>query len=198
MNTVITIGREYGSGGRLIAKKVSKLLNIPFYDEELINLIVQETGLAADFIRNADTRNPIGCFSSFSFSYDNLPVEGQLLISEADIIKKVADKGPCIIVGLCADYILRHKENCARVFVSAPFDERVKRVKEEYNVNQKNIEHYVTKIDKSRAKYYNYVTDEKWNVAKNYDMVLNSTIGLDECALLIKDLVEIKEKKLNG
>ena len=74
----------------------------------------------------------------------------------------------------------------------------MKRVKEEYNVNQKNIEHYVTKIDKSRAKYYNYVTDEKWNVAKNYDMVLNSTIGLDECALLIKDLVEIKEKKLNG
>ena len=193
MNQIITIAREYGSGGRLIAKKVSKLLNIPFYDEELIDLIVKETGLAADFIRNADTRSPINLFSNISFSYDNLPVEGQLLISESDVIKKVAKNGPCIIVGLCADYILRDYDNCVKVFVTAPFEERVARVRDEYEVKQKNIEHYIAKIDKARSKYYNYITDEKWDLPKNYDLVINSSIGLDQSAKLIKAFVDIKE-----
>ncbi|WP_290770493.1 AAA family ATPase [Anaerofustis sp.] len=195
---IVTIGREYGSGGRLIAKKVSELLNIPFYDEELINLIVKETGLAADYIRNADTRRPLSFFSDVSFSYDNLPIEDQLLISENDVIKKVADKGSCVIVGLCADYVLRDYENCIKIFVTAPLEERIERAKNKYNINCKNIEHYILKIDKSRAKYYNYVTDEKWNSMKNYDLIINSSIGLDSSAELIKSLVEIKERELDG
>lgn len=195
---VITIGREYGSGGRIIGKKLAEMLGIPFYDEELINLMVKETGLASDFIKNVENRRPLSFFYDTSFSYENLPVEDQVSASESDIVRKVADNGPCVIVGLCADYVLRHKENCIRVFIHAPKKDRVKRVKEVYKVNEKNIEKYVHKTDKSRAVYYNYQTDRKWSRAQNYDLVINSNLGLDTAVKIIKDLVDIKESEYIG
>ncbi|EDS72794.1 hypothetical protein ANASTE_00504 [Anaerofustis stercorihominis DSM 17244] len=195
---VITIGREYGSGGRIIGKKLAEMLGISFYDEELINLMVKETGLASDFIKNVENRRPLSFFYDTSFSYENLPVEDQVSASESDIVRKVADNGPCVIVGLCADYVLRHKENCIRVFIHAPKEDRVKRVKEVYKVNEKNIEKYVHKTDKSRAVYYNYQTDRKWSRAQNYDLVINSNLGLDTAVKIIKDLVDIKESEYIG
>jgi len=195
---VITIGREYGSGGRLIAKKLAEMLNIPFYDEELINLMVKETGLASDFIKNVEWKRPVNFFYNMNFSYENLPLEDQVSVSEADIVKKVADKGACVIVGLCADYVLKDKENCIRVFIHAPLEERIKRVEGVYKVEEKNIPKYVHKNDKARAMYYSYSTDRKWGKAQNYDLVINSNLGLDVAANIIKDLVDMKEGELDG
>ena len=195
---IITINREYGSGGRLIAKQLAEKLDIPFYDEELINLMVKETGLASDFIKNIETKRSPRFFTDITFSYDNLPPEDQVTVSEADIVRKVATRSDsCVIVGLCADYILRDLDNLINVFVHAPMKERIRRVEEDYGEKVRKTEKLIRKTDRGRKNYYAYSTGREFAAAENYDIVINSTIGIDMCVDLIYSFVKIKEKKLN-
>ena len=183
--SIITIGREYGSGGRIIAKQVAETLGIAFYDKELIHLAAQKTGLSEEYISSSATHHKANkFFYNLIFSSDNLPVSDQLYIAETDIIKKVSDDGPCVIVGRCADYILRERQDCLKIFIHAPLEERSARAKNDYGISE-DIENFVQKTDKERSAHYDYFTNQEWGKAQNYHMTINSTVGLDMAVKLI-------------
>ena len=183
--SIITIGREYGSGGRIIAKQVADTLGIAFYDKELIHMAAQKTGLSEEYISSSATHHKANkFFYNLIFSSDNLPVSDQLYIAETDIIKKVSDDGPCVIVGRCADYILRERQDCLKIFIHAPLEERIARAKDDYGISE-DIENFVQKTDKERSAHYDYFTNQEWGKAQNYHMTINSTIGLDMAVKLI-------------
>ena len=183
--SIITIGREYGSGGRIIAKQVAETLGIAFYDKELIHLAAQKTGLSEEYISSSATHHKANkFFYNLIFSSDNLPVSDQLYIAETDIIKKVSDDGPCVIVGRCADYILRERQDCLKIFIHAPLEERIARAKNDYGISE-DIENFVQKTDKERSAHYDYFTNQGWGKAQNYHMTINSTVGLDMAVKLI-------------
>ena len=183
--SIITIGREYGSGGRIIAKQVAETLGIAFYDKELIHLAAQKTGLSEEYISSSATHHKANkFFYNLIFSSDNLPVSDQLYIAETDIIKKVSDDGPCVIVGRCADYILRERQDCLKIFIHAPLEERIARAKNDYGISE-DIEQFVQKTDKERSAHYDYFTNQEWGKAQNYHMTINSTVGLDMAVKLI-------------
>ena len=183
--SIITIGREYGSGGRIIAKQVAETLGIAFYDKELIHLAAQKTGLSEEYISSSATHHKANkFFYNLIFSSDNLPVSDQLYIAETDIIKKVSDDGPCVIVGRCADYILRERQDCLKIFIHAPLEERIARAKNDYGISEE-IENFVQKTDKERSAHYDYFTNQEWGKAQNYHMTINSTVGLDMAVKLI-------------
>ena len=183
--SIITIGREYGSGGRIIAKQVAETLGIAFYDKELIHLAAQKTGLSEEYISSSATHHKANkFFYNLIFSSDNLPVSDQLYIAETDIIKKVSNDGPCVIVGRCADYILRERQDCLKIFIHAPLEERIARAKNDYGISE-DIENFVQKTDKERSAHYDYFTNQEWGKAQNYHMTINSTVGLDMAVKLI-------------
>lgn len=195
---LITINREYGSGGRLVAKALAEKMGVPFYDEEIINMMVKQTGLADDFIKNRETKRHASFFSNLTFSYDNLDIDDQISVSETDIIRKIASRtDSCVIVGLGADYILRDLDNVINVFIHAPVKERIRRVEDVYKINHKNTEKYIKKVDRGRKRYYSYQTSRDFDSVLNYDLVINSSIGIDVCTELIYSFVQIKENKLN-
>lgn len=183
---IITITREYGSGGRLIAKKVAEALNIAFYDNELIDETARELGIDIDTIRKASQEKS----SSFAYTLNNgpliLPINDQVYATQAKIIKHLADKEDCIIVNGCANYILEEYPDVLRIFVYAPLESRVERVTNEYKEEHEDCKKYVQKRDKQRKNYYNYYTTNTWANMKDYDICINSDIGLDEIVELIK------------
>ena len=182
---IITIGREYGSGGRIIAQKVAEALGMAFYDKELIHLAAQKTGLSEEYISASATQHKANkFFYNLIFSSDNLPVSDQVFIAETDIIKKVSAEGPCVIVGRCADYILRERHDCLNIFIHAPLEERIERAKNDYGISG-DIENFVQKTDKERASHYNYFTSQQWGKAQNYHLTINSKIGIEMTVGLI-------------
>ena len=183
---IITIGREYGSGGRIIGKKLSEKLNIPFYDRELIRMIAVESGIAEELIKQVEQLRE----SSLIYdAYDvncQVPFAERIHTAQKKIITNIADKGSCVIVGRCADYLLKDNKNCLKVFIYAPFEDRVKRVAEEYCPKVKNIKNHIKRLDKDRAAYYDYFTTDKWGDKNHYHIVLNSSIGIDLCVNIIE------------
>lgn len=183
---VISISRQYGSGGRIIARRLSEELNIPYYDKEIIEKVAQQTGLTEHYIRQTESR-PTG---SFIFDLYNmtqtLPLPDQVFIAQSKVIKEAAQKGPCVILGRCADYVLDEFPNCLRVFVMAPLEERVRRAREEYHVETVHMENYVTRQDRYRASYYNHFVGKKWGDMGNYDLCINSHIGIENAVQAIK------------
>ena len=154
-HVVITIGREYGSGGRLIAKKLSEELGITFYDKELIAAVAKKTGFSENFIRDTEHQRPTNSFLYDLYTAVQTPsVPDQVFVAQAKVIKEAAAKESCVIVGRCADYILRDDPCLLSVFVHAPLDERVRRARVEYGVEQANLENFVIRQDKARASYY--------------------------------------------
>ncbi len=181
----ITIGREYGSGGRMIAQKVAQYLQIPFYDKEFIEMAAKETGLSEDYIQQAEGQKTSSFLYNLSFSSNNLPVGDQVFIAECDVIKQLAQKGPGVFVGRCADYVLREEPDLLRVFIHAPLADRMVRAQAEYGVQSQDIRTYVLRRDKARGAYYNHFTTNVWGKSQNYDLACNSKIGLDLIAELI-------------
>ena len=178
---IITIGRQYGSGGRYVGKKLAEQLGIAFYDKELINLASKESGICGEFFEKADERN--------SGSLLNLSNESLFQI-QSDVIRKVAAEQSCILVGRCADYILRDNENCISVFISARMEDRIRRAVEYAHIEEKEAEEYIRKADKSRASYYNYYTDKIWGAAESYDLCISSSVyGIDETTAFIREFV---------
>ena len=189
-HTVITIGREFGSGGRIVAQRVAEQLNIPFYDKAVIDLAAKETGLSQDFIRQAEQKKTSSFLYNLYMSTPNLPVSDQVFIAESEVIRKVAAQGPCVILGRCGDYVLRSQEGVLNVFIHAPLDQRVARVRDEYKVDAADPRQYVQKQDKARAAYYEHFSDGVWGKAQNYHLSVCSSIGLDQVVKLIVTLAE--------
>ena len=184
---VITISREYGSGGRLIAKQLSEKLGITFYDKQLIAEVAKKTGFSENFIRDTEHQRPTNSFLFDLYTTVATPsVPDQVFIAQAKVIKEAAAKESCVIVGRCADYILRDEPNVLRVFVHAPLDQRIRRAREEYGAEEENLESYVIRQDKARASYHNYFAAGRWGQSREYDLCVNSRIGIDACVATIK------------
>lgn len=192
----VTIGREYGSGGSLIAKQLAQALSIPFYDKKLIEIAAKETGLSEAFIREAEQRRTSSFLYNLSFSSRNLPVSDQVFIAESNVIRRVAAEGPCVIVGRCANYVLRDQPNCLRAFIHAPLADRFQRAKEEYDIPADEVQACVLRHDKARAAYYNYFTTGQWGKCQDYDITLSSALGIDTAAHTLLELIRKKEADL--
>lgn len=187
---VITISREFGSGGRTIGKKVAEKLGIPCYDSELLQEMVKETGFAADYVKEAGEYAPGGflsaAFSNRMFGPTN---EDILWEHQCKIITELAEKGPCVIVGRCADYILRDKADCLKVFIHADMAFREERIVKVYGEREQSPEERLRDKDKRRAAYHRFYTDMKWGHAQNYHLTLNSgVLGLEKCVEIIAGL----------
>ena len=203
-NLIITISRQYGSGGRQIGQQLAKELNLPFYDKEIIDLAAKESGLAADFIHGQEQQLTQSLLFSIvtnftsnagAFNPNMLSLSDQVYLAEAKAIRSLADKGSCVMVGRCADWVLEKDYDVLRVFVCAPIETRCKRAVEEYGDKAENIQKAVQNIDKQRARYCQHYCDKAWEDAGNYDLCLNSgTISLDQCVAIIKGAYEELQK----
>ena len=183
---IITIGREHGSGGRTIARIVAERLGYDYYDGELVALAAKQSGLSEDFLKSEDEKPKNGFF--FGMDMNSLaPTTFDLAYNaQADAIRAIGDKGGAVIVGRCADYILHDYPNLVRVFIYADEEVRVKRITEEYQeASGKDAAKLLARMDKKRAYYYNFNTQQSWGVAQNYDLCINSKIGLENVAGII-------------
>lgn len=182
-NRIITISREFGSGGRTIGKQAADKLGIPCYDAELIHKISQESGFTEGYVQEAGEYAP-GGFLSSAFA-DRLfgPTNGDYLWNiQYQIITELAEKGPCVIVGRCADYILQDKADCLKVFIHADMNYRAERIVKEYGEQEASPEQRLRDKDKRRAAYHRFYTNMKWGHAQNYHLCLDSGIlGIDAC-----------------
>ena len=193
---IITIAREYGSGGRIIAQKLAEKFGIPFYDRKLIEMAAKQTGLSEDFVAQAEQYRTSSLLYNLYMSSQSLPLSDQVYIAQCQVIRDVAKQSACVIVGRCADYVLSDLPNCLHVFVHAPLEERIRRVRDEYGVQQSDLKGYVQKYDKRRASYYNYFTTHEWGRSSNYDLTINSaTTGIDGAVQVISALVEARAHK---
>lgn len=185
--SIITISREYGSGGRLIAETLSQKLGIPCYDKRLIDLTAKGADVSAAYVKTAEDKKP-NILYNLSVTADTLPVDDQVYVSQCSVIRNIAQKGACIIVGRCADYVLHDRTDCLRVFVYAPPKQRMERIREVYGDTEHASEIVVKKCDKNRAEYYNYYANSKhrWGERQNYNLMVDTSIGLNEsCALIL-------------
>ncbi len=199
---VITIARGYGSGGRTIGKLLSQNLGIPFYDREIIYMASEDSGINLELFGKLDEKVHKGIFDPPTRKYTGklIPPESSDFVSDenlfnyqAKIIKELAEKESCIIVGRCADYVLKDRTDTARVFVWAPMESCIKNVMALEPLNEKEAEREIRKIDRYRREYYRYYTGKEWDDYTNYELCLNSALlGFDKCAECIKSFVEIK------
>lgn len=189
-NRVITISREFGSGGRTIGKKVAKKLGIPCYDAILIQKIAEESGYAADYIREEGEYATGGWLSTvFTDRTMGMTNQDKLWTIQSRVITELAEKASCVIVGRCADYILRDKADCLNVFIHASMEKRAERIVTEYGEREETPEQRLKDKDKRRAAYHRFYTDMKWGHAQNYHVCLDSgKLGLDKCVEIISRL----------
>lgn len=190
--SVVTITREFGSGGRTIAKKLAEELGYDYYDYELVQKIAQESGFAEGFIEEfGEEVSTGGFFSFFGNNWGALNINDQLYFAERKVILELAEKGNCIIVGRCADYILKDRKDTLNVFIYADMEWKKDRIVNLYGETDVDIEKRILEKDKRRKAYYNYYTDRKWNRAANYHISLESSeLGIDTCVEILKSIVK--------
>lgn len=181
---IITISREFGSGGRLVGEKLASRLGVEFYDKSIIQLAAERSGLSYKFIE----QNEESFQSNFLFnipaatSYTNFktaaffdtPINDKTFLAQTEVIRELA-KNSCVIIGRCADYILREDPSLIRIFIMSPFEDRVRRAIEEYGFPSEGAADRIRRIDKSRSNYYKYYTGQSWGNMHNYDLVINSS-----------------------
>ncbi|MCI9062935.1 cytidylate kinase family protein, partial [Romboutsia sp.] len=191
---VITISREYGSGGRYVGRLIADKLGIKLYDKDFIIKVAEKTGLSEEYIENNEQK--MNVLSSLNNGYYvGLSNSDELFVQESDLIKEVASKESCVIIGRCADFILKDKENVIKVFVYSNMEDKIKRATEIYGFDKQKAEKEIKRIDKLRANHYKYYTDKEWEDSSNYDICINSdTLGVEKTADLICQMVEEKEK----
>ncbi len=198
MLPVITISRQFGSGGHEVGEKLARQLDVPFYDKALIAMAAKQSGLSEEVFANADEKATSSLLYSMvmgSYSFgarvpgiNEMPINDKLFIIQSDIIKKAAADGPCVIIGRCADYILREHENCLNVFVHANKEDRIRRSVAKKDCEERKAADFVTKKDKQRANYYNYYTNKRWDDLQNYDITIDtSRFTVDEAEELLMD-----------
>lgn len=190
---IINVGRQFGSGGKLVALALGKKLGIPVYDQELISKAAEQSGFSKELFAKSDEKRNLLALSSFIVdvgrfgSADNYVSDNQLFVIQSNVIRSIADKGSAIFIGRCADYILRDRP-CLDVFISASDEVRIKRVAERMGVTPEQAESLMQKKDRTRETYYNYFTFGNWGVASNYDLCVDSSVlGIDGTADMIID-----------
>lgn len=206
MNTVITIGRQFGSAGREIGQKLAERLDIKCYDKELLARAAKDSEFCQEIFENHDER-PTNSFlynlvmDTYSFGYNSstfvdMPISHKVFLAQFDSIKKLADEGPCIIVGRCADYALADYENSLHLFIHAGMDSRIRRISGKYQLESGKAREMIVKKDKQRANYYNYYTSKKWGQADSYHLSLDSSLlGVEGTVELILQFVKNFEKR---
>lgn len=203
--TIVTIGRQFGSGGRVIGKKLAEALGISYYDKELITLAAKESGLCPEVFERADEKASDGLAHAFTMglSYmgmytpyaDILSSEGLFKI-QSDAIRKLAEEESCVIVGRCADYILRDNPNCISFFIHDKMESRVQRVVGRQQITVEQAKELIAKTDKSRAAYYDYYTNKTWGMSSSYNFSVDASIlGIDETVEFMKSFIERKINK---
>lgn len=204
MNKIITLTRQYGSGGREIGQKLAEKFGVKFYDNELITRAAKESGFAEAAFKKAEEKASnsllyslamgMSAYGNQDFGFSSLSLDDKIFLAQSNVIRKVAEEGPCVIVGRCADYILKERNNVVSIYLQAAIDARIKRAVKLYGITEQKAAEEVLKMDKRRANYYNYHTNEKWGFAGNYDMVLRTDlIGLDNVVDLIANFVEMMD-----
>lgn len=208
MKTVITIGRQFGSGGREIGEKVAEYFGITCYDKELLSRVSKESGFCEEMIQNHDER-PTNSFlynlvmDTYSFGYNSssfvdMPISHKVFLAQFDTIKKIAEEGPCVLVGRCADYALADADNVVNLFIYSDEESKTKRIMEKYDLSESKAKDMIIKKDKQRQSYYNYYSSKKWGRADSYDLCINSgVLGIDGTVKLIIQYIEDFEKKLS-
>lgn len=202
---ILTIGRQFGSGGREVGQKLAKALGIAYYDKELMAVAAKESGLSEEFFEKADERASSGLSYAFTMGYsymgmftpynDILSNDG-LFKFQSDAIRKLAAEQSCILVGRCADYILRDDPDCLSFFIHNNMENRIQRILEYQPVTVEQAKELMAKTDKSRAAYYNYYTNKEWGVASSYNFSIDvSVLGVDETVAFMKSFVERKMEK---
>lgn len=202
---IVALGRQYGSGGREIGEKLAKLMDVPFYDRELIALAAQKSGISPETYASIDetaTNSLLYALSTGAFMFSShftsiseLPMNDKLYILQNKIINEIAEKdGSCVIVGRCADYILRNNPNCVSVFIHAPLEKRVERVATKEGISIQAAETLISRTDKKRANYYNFYTNREWGSTTNYEMCISSyPMGSDEVAQVLLEYIKRRE-----
>ncbi len=201
-NVIVTIGREFGSGGREIGQKLARRLDIPFFDKEIIQKAASDSGIVESVIDFYDEHHTSPLFSTGSVLFDiyQMPMSDKVYIEQCKAIKDIAEKGSCVIVGRCADFVLENKPGLLSVFICGDMKDRIER-KRSANPGKTDaqIESLIKSMDKKRAKYYSYYTDNKWGEAKQYDICVNSSLfGIDATVELIARAAELKEAQLQN
>ena len=193
---IITLSREYGSGGRYIGKLIADKLGIKLYDKEFVVKLAEETGLSEEYIEdNEQKRSPLEILNNGY--YAGLNNSDDLFIKESELIKEVANNESCVIIGRCADFILKDKENVLKVFVTSSMEDKISRVTTYYGLDKEKAKKEISRINKLRANHYKYYTENDWKDPSNYDICINSdAIGVENAANLICEMVAEKEKAL--
>ena len=204
-NTIITIGRQYGSAGRQIGRVLAEELGIKCYDKELLERAAKESGLCEELFENHDEK-PTNSFlyslvmDTYSFGYSSsgfsdMPMNHKIFLAQYDAIKKLAGEGPCVMVGRCADYALADWNDCFSIFVHADLDWRINRIASKHGKTPKEAKDMITKTDKSRASYYNYYTNKKWGAARSYNLCIDSSkLGIDYAIEAIIESIKIFDR----
>ena len=183
---VITISREFGSGGRDIGEKLAKELNIPFYDNERIFEVAKESGLSEAYIKKTEQMKATSFLYGLYMNTRQKPSNDDLFLVQSKVIQQAAEQGPCVIVGRCADYVLRDRPDLFSVFIHAPLEYRVERARTVYNVQGGHVDDYVKKQDRQRASFYNHISDKKWGDANSFHLALSSVYGVDYAVEVLK------------
>jgi cytidylate kinase len=199
---IITVSRQFGSAGRSIGKKVAQELGIPYYDKELIKRVAEKTGFAPEFIENIGEYAPSKSIFAYAMSFplghtggsiNGMSASDFLWVMQRQVILDLAEKGPCVIVGRCADYILRDRDDCLHTFIHASRDKRAERIVRVYGESEKSPEARLDDKDGRRAVNYKHFTGRDWGRCENYHLSLDSgALGIDTCVKLICDLAEKK------
>ena len=199
-NKVITISRQFGTGGRTIGKAVAKRLGIPYYDKELVDAVAKESGFSHEFIEEIGEYASVT--SSFLFNIavsahpmglvDSMSVSDKLYVCQTNVIKDLAEKGPCVIVGRCSDYILKERPNTLHIFIHADMEHRKERILEKYGETNQPAEKRLKDKDQKRKVYYKHYTNQNWGEADNYDICLDAgALGIEKCIDIICDVAEM-------
>jgi len=198
---VISISREVGSGGRLIGKRLAARLGIPCYDRTIIQKTAEKSGLSPDFIARAEERArsrfhlsiaPIG-IGAPAFADQGVPVSHQAFFAQAEVIRELADQGPCVVVGRCSDYVLGDRPECLKLFIHGDLPSRIARCVDEYHLPAEDIGRRILQMDRGRANYYNYYTGHDWGDMRRYDLTINSSvIGVEGAVELAAALVRVR------
>ncbi|MBP5384198.1 MAG: cytidylate kinase-like family protein [Lachnospiraceae bacterium] len=207
MDTIITIGRQFGSAGHEIGAMLAKRLNIPCYDKDLLKRAAKESGMCTELFENHDER-PTSSFlynlvmDTYSFGYANssyvdMPISHKVFLAQFDAIKKVAAEGPCVIIGRCADYALSEYKNCVHIFIHAQMEDRIRRVQEKYDLSPEKAKEMIQKKDKQRSNYYNYFSSKKWGMSDSYHLSIDSSILGEEgtVELIIQFLNDFEKRR---
>lgn len=204
MKTIVTIGRQFGSGGREIGIRLAEKLQIPFYDKELLRKAAEKSGLCEKIFENFDERPKSLLYSIAMDSYlFSLPgtgasdtLEQRVYLATYDAIRHLADEGPCVMIGRCADYALAGREDLLKLFICSPMEKRIETVAERENLEPDKAKALILKTDKRRASYYEYYSSRKWGGVDSYDFCLDSSVfGVDGTVELIQKLIEMKEAR---